>query len=62
MKEFLLFAGDNYYPEGGAKDFIGGFDDQSEAWIAASSLLHDWYQICEWDDVEGLQITSTGGT
>ena len=25
-KQFLLFAGSNYYPEGGAYDFKGSFD------------------------------------
>lgn len=31
MKRFLLFAGDKYYPVGGADDLIGSFNDRDEA-------------------------------
>lgn len=31
MKRFLLFAGFNYYPEGGWSDFRGSFDTAEEA-------------------------------
>ncbi len=30
-KRFWLFAGHNYYPGGGAKDFISSFDSLDEA-------------------------------
>lgn len=30
-KQFLLFAGDDYYPEGGAEDFIGSYDRLDDA-------------------------------
>lgn len=28
---FLVFAGDNYYPEGGWKDFVGSYSKLEEA-------------------------------
>ncbi len=31
MKRYLLFAGNDYYPNGGAKDFFGSFDLPEEA-------------------------------
>lgn len=31
MKNFILFAGDDYYPEGGAYDFKGAFKTLEEA-------------------------------
>lgn len=31
MKRFLLFAGEDYYPQGGANDLIGAFDSVDEA-------------------------------
>lgn len=30
-KRFLLFAGDDYYPKGGALDLLGAFDSAEEA-------------------------------
>lgn len=34
MKRFLLFAGENYYPEGGANDLIGAFSSVGDAQAA----------------------------
>lgn len=36
--KFLLFAGEDYYPGGGARDFQGAFDSFEEA-VAAHALL-----------------------
>ena len=51
MKRFLIFAGDNYYPSGGMRDFIGDYGTFQEA---ESNLLNlvikngwDWGDI--WD-------------
>jgi len=42
MKRFLLFAGDCYYPEGGAEDFIGGCDTMEEAETLLLGNDDDW--------------------
>jgi len=31
MKRYWLFAGDNYYPDGGWNDFVGTFDAVQDA-------------------------------
>jgi hypothetical protein len=31
MKRYMLFWGDNYYPNGGMDDFIGDYDTMDEA-------------------------------
>lgn len=46
MKKFLLFSGDNHYPMGGWRDFLGSFDTKEEA-VAAVPLLNDWYQVVD---------------
>ena len=54
MKNFALFAGDDFYPAGGMEDLIGRFDSLDEALIAAKdedpehhSGGYDWYQIVD---------------
>ena len=48
MKQFLLFAGDQYYPSGGWGDFKGSFDTIAEARAAERALPgHDWWQIID---------------
>ena len=44
-KKYLLFAGNQYYPNGGAEDFIGFYDTVEHAQIA--SPRDDWAQIAE---------------
>jgi hypothetical protein len=47
LKNFLLFAGDVYYPSGGWDDFQGSFDtvDEAKAYLKAQNHNHDWWQI-----------------
>lgn len=53
MKRYLLFAGDEYYPNRGWKDFKGDFDTEPEAFKQALRCDRDWYQIV---DTETKQI------
>lgn len=39
MKQFILFGGEGFYPDGGADDFIAWFDNIDEA-IAHATELH----------------------
>ena len=43
MKRYLLFAGEDYYPSGGAKDLEGDFDTIDEA---VNALDHEDYRDC----------------
>jgi hypothetical protein len=47
MKQFMVFAGDNYYPCGGFDDFGGDFDLLSEAIAKAASYKKDWWHIVD---------------
>jgi len=48
MKPYLLFAGENFYPEGGESDFIGSFDslDECES-VYKEGTLYEWASILE---------------
>ncbi len=46
MKDYMLFAGDNYYPAGGFLDFKGFYSSIEDARHAATFLgEYDWYHI-----------------
>ena len=55
MKNYIVFAGETFYPNGGFKDFLGSFASIKEA---KDALLHhdeeycsrDWWQICSFED------------
>ncbi len=53
MKQFLLFAGDQYYPSGGWSDFQGDFDsvDAAKAHLPlvqeVQRLRSPWWQIVD---------------
>ncbi len=57
LKRFLLFAGKNYYPSGGWRDFIDSFDTKEDAegfylndgpvGTPAHPYNFDWYQIID---------------
>jgi hypothetical protein len=50
MKAYVLFSGNNYYPSGGASDFVGYFDTHQDAIDAAESLEKEWQDYKEdWD-------------
>ena len=37
MKRFLVFCGEDYYPQGGMNDFVGDFDTLEECRVALKS-------------------------
>ena len=50
MKQFLVFAGLDYYPEGGWSDFIGAYDTLDEAKANCPEIdpfTIDWNQIVD---------------
>lgn len=50
MKEkFMLFVGDDHYPEGGWNDWVGNFDKLEAAQKMAASLSadFDWWHIVD---------------
>ena len=49
MKQFFLFAGSNYYPSGGWRDFAGSYETALEAVLAAAELAdgHDWWHVID---------------
>lgn len=54
MKRFVVFAGDYYYPSGGANDFQDAFDTLAEALAFARPRLGplwDWAHV--WDTQTG---------
>jgi len=42
---YLLFAGDNYYPAGGFNDYRGRFETLQDALVAAANARCDWWHI-----------------
>jgi hypothetical protein len=48
MKRYLMFAGQNYYPEGGWFDCRGKFDTLEEAVEAAKETIPGDKQRWEW--------------
>ena len=52
MKEYLLFTGENYYPEGGAHDLYSSHDTLEEALEAGREFLKDSTDLSgEWAHV-----------
>ncbi len=45
LRTFALFAGSDYYPDGGWKDYRGAFDTERDALIAAAALGADWFHV-----------------
>lgn len=48
MKRFILFGGEQYYPSGGANDFIGSFGSVEEAYMYLAHNSHkeyDWWHV-----------------
>jgi hypothetical protein len=50
MKQYFVFAGDNYYPDGGWKDFKGAFDSIYEA----KKFLNDRKQYDWWEIIDAI--------
>ncbi len=57
MKRYALFAGDNWYPAGGWKDFVQFYDRQDDAvrrgWVDGG----DWWHVV---DMETGDIVEKG--
>lgn len=47
MPRYLLFGGDNYYPQGGWNDFKGGFESERDALREAAGWGWDWWHILD---------------
>jgi hypothetical protein len=45
LKQYLLFAGSDYYPSGGWLDFIASFDTMEEAYTTGQSSQYDWFNV-----------------
>lgn len=61
MKRYLLFAGVDYYPEGGFNDYVNSYSTYNEALEDAQKLLSDgnqWWQIV--DTLENTIIAQNG--
>ena len=62
--KYLLFAFDNYYPNGGINDFQGSFETVEEAQQFykkghnTSGEKYDWYQIVTWDGNNFTKVES----
>lgn len=58
MKKFLVFVGDDHYPEGGGLDFYKAFDDLEDAVDSAHTEgeFHDWAQVCRLGDDNWLDV------
>jgi len=61
MKQFLLFAGDNFYPAGGWKDFVASYDSAGAAFKKGESKKAkrdaDWFHVI--DSETGRQVYPT---
>jgi hypothetical protein len=44
---FVLFAGDNYYPLGGWRDWAGTFPSKEEAVTWAAQTRRDWWHVLD---------------
>jgi hypothetical protein len=47
MKRYLLFAGPNYYPAGGADDLIGDFDTMVLVVKEIRDIRADWWNVLD---------------
>jgi hypothetical protein len=47
MEQYIVFAGENFYPLGGWCDYIGSYSTVEEARNAANNRECDWWQIVD---------------
>lgn len=47
VRRFLVFAGENYCPRGGWRDFQGSFATQDEAIEAAELYPGQWWEVVD---------------
>lgn len=61
MKKYLLFAGHEFYPDGGMEDFEGDYDSLDEIKEIVKNTFpekeYNWYQIVEYST---LKIIKSG--
>jgi hypothetical protein len=53
MKEYLLFAWDEYYPGGGTHNYIGDFDTVDEA--AVEGVKYDGYEVVRHSNMQTVE-------
>lgn len=60
MKRFLIFAGENYYPRGGWRDYAGQADTLEEALLKVSHRRNvwDWFHIFDTEANEIVESSS----
>ena len=65
MKRFLLFAGEDYYPWGGWRDFVGSFDTAEEAMAVINQPVHgetvEWGHIVDSEQWAAVYVFSCMG-
>lgn len=42
MKQYLLFAGNDYYPNGGAEDLVGLYENLDDALEAHNQTIYEY--------------------
>jgi hypothetical protein len=47
VARYILFAGEDYYPKGGAHDIVGGFNDLGEAIAAGRACEQEWWHLLD---------------
>ena len=59
MKRYLVFAGEDYYPVGGAGDFVSDHDTEEEAIkVADEACRGEWAHVL--DTETGLMMNRSG--
>lgn len=56
-KRYILFSGEDYYPLGGWKDFVGVYETIDEATKAGESLSNNWWEVV---DIQAMQVIKSG--
>lgn len=57
MKRFILFSGDDYYPNGGMKDMTGSYDTLDQAIAAFNEVDENGWRVAGQDWMHVLDIT-----
>lgn len=61
MDQYLLFAGDQFYPDGGWQDFKGSFTTLKAALREAAAWGADWWQIVDLKTGKIVEEGTRGG-
>jgi hypothetical protein len=62
VKQYLLFAGEEYYPRGGMQDFRGDFDALNDAQAAGAVFVEAEILTCWWHVYDTQQRRIVAGT